>query len=173
MGWRLTIPLVVATLLCMAALTWLGAPLQTEAAPGGILTFELAGSPEAARRIVASWDAATRETAAFTLGLDYLFLALYPSAIAVVLLQASAGLGRWSLRLRALARATAWLSLAAAPLDATENAALWLTLRGGGAPWPQVAAVCAVPKFAIVGAGLCCALLGGAAALMGANRGAR
>lgn len=148
----------------MAALTALGQPLVTPAAPYGILSFELAASPAAARLQMASWDAGAREAAAFTLGLDYLFLALYPCALAVGLLLAAPGLGRWSSRLSALARAAAWLSLAAAPLDAAENAALWLTLQGEGSPWPQVALICAVPKFAVVALALVVLGLGGAAA---------
>jgi hypothetical protein len=130
------------------ALTGIGAPLVTEAAPGGIVSFEFAGSAEQAGRIVASWPPEARERATLSLGLDYLYLLVYPAWFSLACaLTARRGAGA----LAAAGLALSWLVLAAGPLDAVENAAL---LRLMGAAPSDAAArlawLCAGPKFALV-----------------------
>jgi len=61
--------------------------------------------------------------------------------------------------------ALAWAVLLAAPLDAVENAALvWMLVQGPGDAAAAVAWACALPKFALVFAGLGYAAAGQVAA---------
>ncbi|MGE5464956.1 MAG: hypothetical protein ACM3PS_16450, partial [Syntrophothermus sp.] len=87
------------TLILFAVFRALDQPLRTGAAPNGIVSFELAGTPLMARTITESWNqsstllSATGEPdpdlvnvahafAAFGLGLDYLFMPVYAFALA-------------------------------------------------------------------------------------------
>jgi len=82
-----------------------GAPLFTSAAPQGVVSLELAGSVEKAQQIIASWDKTARLMAAFGLGLDYLFMVVYPLTIGLACIWAAdilrchhwplAALGAW------------------------------------------------------------------------------
>jgi hypothetical protein len=143
------------SLATMAGLGVTGAALQTEAAPQGIVSFELAGTLAAAERILAAWDASARTRAGLNLGADYLFLVAYASAIGLACALAADALRARAPRAAALGDALAWGQLAAAGLDAVENAALiGLLLGARSAALPALAAACAVPKFALVAAGL-------------------
>lgn len=131
------------------ALDRIGRPLRTEAAPGAIVSFELARTPEAAAQMVASWEAVPGALAAArtTLWLDYLFLLAYPVWLSLV----CSSVARHSPeRTAAFGGVSAWTVLAAAPLDAVENAALLRVLSDPSTPWPQLAWWCAVAKFALV-----------------------
>jgi hypothetical protein len=142
------------TMAVMVTLNVTGMPLQTAAAPVGIVSFELAGNVSTAQTILASWDEAARIYAGFNLGLDYLFLVLYSTtiALAILWLADSLKLQGWSL---ALATWLAWGQWLAAALDAVENGALLVMLVGEAAtPWPQVAFWTAVVKFALIALGL-------------------
>ncbi len=157
-----------ATALALATMAGLGAsgaPLRTEAAPQGIVSFELAGGLAAAERILASWDARARTQAGLNLRADYLFLFAYASAIGLACALVGDALRARAPRAAALGAALAWGQLAAAALDAVENAALIALLLGArSAALPGLAAACAVPKFALVTAGLGYATAGGLAA---------
>jgi hypothetical protein len=138
--------------------------LRTEAAPSGIVSFELAGSASTARQVVESWDADARVQAGFSLGLDYLFLVVYSTTIALACLWVADALRPGSRRAASLGVWLAWGQWAAAALDAVENAALLAALLGPtDPPWPELARACALPKFALVVAGLAYAALGAAA----------
>jgi hypothetical protein len=154
---------LAGSLVLMAVFNATGAPLNTPTAPFGIVSFELAGTPERAGAILASWDAGARERAAFGLGLDYLFMPLYAAAISTACLWAGRVLQgrRFPLaRLGAGLAAAVWL---AAGLDALENLALARLLFAGPAPaWPQAAWACAAVKFALIFLGLVYAFLGAA-----------
>jgi len=141
-------PLTVAVMLALDAI---GRPLVTEVAPLGIVSFEFAGDVATATRMLEGWGEAGRVRAGLSLGLDYLFLVLYASAI---------GLG-CLLVARAMGPALAWGQIGAALLDAVENFALIRLLLGSdNAVWPTLAWGCAAVKFALVGAGLAAVLLG-------------
>ncbi len=136
-----------ATLVVGALLVWIGLPLETEQAPLGIVSFELARTPEAMRSIVASWDANARERATLSLIVDYPFLIAYAAFLWAALKRAA--LRTRSTALMRLARAM-WL---AAGLDAIENAALALILAREGATGalvPMLAFGCASLKFVLV-----------------------
>jgi hypothetical protein len=181
--WPLFVLLLISTLVVMAVLQATGAPLRTEAAPQGIISFELTGTVADAREIIDSWDASARAHAGFNLGFDYVLLVFYSTTIAyacawiasvcnaaahnTVRNNASASLSRTGTpgaKLKTLVAAgllLAWGQWLAALLDAVENAALLVNLLDAPvAPWPQVAQWCAAIKFGLVLLGLAYTLLG-------------
>jgi hypothetical protein len=152
--------LLLFTLGVMVAINRVSKPLITPAAPNGIVSFELAGTPQNAQIILDSWDQEARLHAAFSLGFDYLFMGLYSTTIALACLWGSYVLqaNRWPGVF--LGILLAWALWLAAVLDGIENVALSLTLFTAPAyPWPQVAQVCATIKFGLIFAGLIYAFL--------------
>ena len=165
---RVFIALLVWTLGLMALMQVLNRPLQTAAAPAGIVSYELAWTPAKAQEILASWEPQDNPPmgfklikpyyAAFSLGFDYLFMPSYATAIALGVLLAARRRSGLFLRIGAW---LGWGALAAAGFDALENFALWRQLTDlPVSPWPQVAAVCATIKFTLILLGLAYALLG-------------
>jgi hypothetical protein len=102
------------TLIVMVALTILGAPLQTAAAPTGIVSYELAGDAPTAQAMLDSWDEVAKIYAGFNLGLDYLFLLLYSTTIAMAILWLadSLKLQGWALSLAVWLAWGQWLAAA-------------------------------------------------------------
>ena len=164
---RAFIALLAITLVVMVSLQALDAPLQTDLAPLGIVSFELAGSLTAAQSILESWGPAGRVYAGLNLGLDYLFLVAYTSSIGLGCVLLAQGLSRRSRFLSMVGVILAWRMIVAALLDAVENYALVRVLLGSRQElWPVVAKWCAVPKFLIVAAGLLFLLVGSIVALI-------
>ena len=156
------IPLVVVTLLVMAILNLVSAPLTTPAAPMGIISYELAGTAAQAQSILDSWDSLTQLHASFALGFDYVFMLAYSTAIALGCVMAASVLGSRGWPLAGIGAGLAWAQWLAAGFDAVENFALTAMLFGGvAAPLPQVAYWCAVLKFGLVFLGLVYAFYGG------------
>ncbi|MCS7038110.1 MAG: hypothetical protein RMN24_00375 [Anaerolineae bacterium] len=155
---------LVPTLLVMLILQIVGGPLQTPAAPRGIVSYEFAGTAERAAAILAGWDERVRVHAAFSLGFDYLFMPLYAMTIALGCLWAAE---RWRWRpLAGLGGVLAWGVWLAAALDAVENLALWQLLTGAVTdPWPVLAWWSALVKFILIGLGLLYILAGAIAGL--------
>lgn len=150
------ISLTILTVIVMGCLQLIGGPLVTDAAPGGIVTYEFAGDAPTAQAILTSWDAAGKVYAGLSLGLDFLFLFAYAGSI---------GLGCILIGRTVAPRAGIWLAwgmVAAALFDYLENYALIRNLLGSElALWPVMARWCAIPKFALVGAGLLFVIGGG------------
>ena len=144
------------TLVIFGVFRPLDAPLQTSAAPSGIVSFELARTLDSSQAMINSWDENARLTAAFGLGFDYLFMPVYAVALSLGLLLAGSGKTAWYYT------STAWLgwgAFAAALFDMVENYGLWRVLTGSVDPmFPQIAAFCATIKFILLIAGLLTAL---------------
>jgi hypothetical protein len=140
------------TLLIFGVFRVLDGPLRTAAAPDGVVSFELARTVDVAQGILSSWDTQARLFAAFGLGLDYLFMPAYAFALSFGILLMMNGRTRWYLQLAAW---VGWGIFVAAGFDAIENLALWLILTGAVlSPYPEIAALCASLKFALLVAGL-------------------
>jgi hypothetical protein len=140
-------------------------PLRTDAAPNGMVSFELAGTPLAAHEITESWkqlstllSATGRPNpdivntayvfAAFGLGLDYLFMPIYALTLSFATLLAAQKHIGWIHSLLVLA---GYGAFAAALFDAVENYALFQILLGRvGASYPEIAAFCATVKFGLL-----------------------
>ena len=168
-GWwpRFFWTLLVLTIMLMVVFTITGAPLTTEAAPYGVVSFELAGTIEKTEKIIMSWEADARERAAFGLGLDYLFMVVYASTIAFGCGMASNVLRREKWPLVSLGAWLGWGVILAAVLDAFENIALTTIIFSGvSSPWPEIARWCAYLKFALIFVGIAYAFYGGAVALV-------
>jgi len=149
---------LAGTLILFAVFRVLNAPLVTPAAPGGIVTFELAGNVKATADILLSWDERADLFAAFGLGLDYLFMPFYALALGFGTLLAA---GRHTGWLKSIGTLAGWGALTAALFDAVENFALWQILLGAlTQPWPGLAAFCAKVKFGLLILGLVYALIG-------------
>lgn len=144
----------------MTALNILDQPLRTEAAPYGIVSYELAGDVATAEAILASWDGRAKLYAAFGLGLDFLFMLTYSSTIALACIWASRS-ARMPLVLIRTGVLLAWGQWLAAVFDAIENSALLtMLMRAPIAPWPEVATSFALAKFALISLGLTYAMGG-------------
>jgi len=174
---RIFFTFLTGTLVLFAVFRVLDVPLQTSAAPNGIVSFELAGSPFQAQAILDSWYeiaylASSVEGqpvpgligrvygfAAFGLGIDYLFMPVYATALALGILLAAGKHGGW------FATFGAWLgwgAYVAALFDAVENYALarMLLLNQVWSPYPEVAAFSASAKFVLLFLGIFYALVG-------------
>jgi hypothetical protein len=150
----LFIGLLIWTLGLFILFWFLDGPLK----PNGIVSLELARTPERSSAIVAGWTPLARLYAALGLGLDYLFMPSYALTIALGVLLA---LKRHSGWFASLGVWVGWGSLAAALFDAVENIALWEALAHGvNGTWPQVAFWCASFKFGLILIGIGFALLG-------------
>lgn len=168
---------LAATLLLFAAFRVIDAPLRTTAAPNGIVSFELAGVPFQAQAIINSWHEAgllasdvagepvpgmvsrAYSFAVFGLGIDYLFMPVYATALALGILLAAGRHRGWFFTLGAW---LGWGAYAAALFDAIENYALarMLLLNEVWSPYPEIAAFSASVKFVLLLLGLFFALVG-------------
>lgn len=157
-GWLF---LATLSLVLMVQLTFLGRPLHVPEAPAGIVSFELAFTPERAAAIADAWrKEGVLETARVSLGLDVVFLLIYPAFFAL-----SVGLLRTAVqryaphsttpRVHDLGRPLMWLVLLCTPLDALENYLLWQILAEGATPARTLlAGTAATIKFLLVATAL-------------------
>lgn len=159
--WPALILFLVSALVLLAVMSRLDAALTTVAAPGGIVSFEMAGNLETATRIVASWKMAGKIQAAFSLGLDYLFLIVYALFISIACVLIGRKLTPKYRLWANLGYLIGWAQFPAALLDGIENFALIRVILGSQSEvLPLIARWCAVVKFGIVGAGLIYILTG-------------
>ena len=158
---------LIGTLVVLCALGMLGRGLETDGAPSGIVSLEFAGDLATTARIVDSWGESGRLIAGLHLGLDYLFLVLYTSFIA---LGCALAVAHFSPKHGLFVRLGVWLAwgqLLAGLLDVVENSALFSLLLGIHHPQlPRVAWWCAAGKFALVAFGLVFLLLASALAII-------
>jgi len=158
---RAFLVLFLFTLVVMASMQVLGGPLSTEAAPAGIVSFELAGELARAQSMVESWGETGQIYAGLSLGLDYLFMVAYACAIALGCVLVARSLSQRVRFLSTVGVVLAWAQFGAALLDAVENYTLIRVLLGSQQElWPGVARWCAVFKFLIVAVGLVYVLIG-------------
>jgi hypothetical protein len=144
-----------------------GAPLNTESAPYGVVSFELAGSVERTTVILSTWDPGARERAVFGLGLDFLFIPIYIIAIALGCTLASRAIRSRDWPLAEVGKVLVAGVCFAGFLDVIENISLLVIMfRHVSSPWPQIAFWCAVPKFSLIFLALVYALYGGVISLV-------
>jgi hypothetical protein len=147
--------LLAATIAWTILLALIDGPVQTDAAPIGMVSFELARSSESAQAMLDSWNHHAQLHLALSLGLDYVYLLLYSSTIAVACLwvvdvPASKARGVMGSMIP-VGNTMAWMAWGAALLDAVENYALFkVLLTGPSAPWPALAFGFALVKFIVL-----------------------
>jgi hypothetical protein len=173
---RLFFAFLFLTIVLFAVFRVLDQPLRTSAAPNGIVSFELAGSPLLAQAITDEWKRSSLllsevagqanpdivnvpyAFAAFRLGIDYLFMPLYAFALAFGTLLAA---GRHSGWFKSLGAVAGYGAFAAAFFDAVENYALFQVLLGRvNSPYPEIAFTCASLKVALLIFGVLYTLIG-------------
>ncbi len=132
-------------------------------APGGIVSYELAGNEAYTNEILTAWEQIPGALAAAqqSLWLDFLYLVLYSTTIAYLCYLAAMAFNPGSSEYRV----GIWLMYAqwlAAIFDAFENIALLIMLKQGQAVWPlsQVAFWLASLKFLLIILGLAYVLIG-------------
>lgn len=152
--------LLPLTWVVMIGLQRIGRGLITKEAPHGIISFEFAGNAATASAIVGSWvSLGARFDAGLSLGLDYLYMPLYASSIALCCVLLCQGAAQFVQNAGAF---LAWAQFVAAALDAVENYALIQVLQGAPSDfWPALARYSAIPKFVLVALGLAFVLLTG------------
>jgi len=125
-----------------------------------IVDFELAGTTCRATQIINAWDMQDRIRAGFNLGLDYLYMPVYSTLLALVCVWGAGVLASRQWRATGLLLGLGlW---AAAIFDAVENVALTVILFGNvAAPYPQIALVCAMLKFGLILLGVVFAAVAG------------
>ena len=82
--------LAVASGFCFFWLQTLSRRLRTEVAPLGMVSLQLANSGASSREVVASWGNPERDSAERSLCLDYAFIPLYTTALALLSIMARA-----------------------------------------------------------------------------------
>ncbi len=150
--------LVALSALIMLVFGFTGMPLNTDAAPYGIVSFEIAGSVARAEQILNSWNAPARERAVFSLGLDFLFIPVYVGAVILGIHRAA---DKIQGHLKTWRSWLTWALLLAGLLDIIENIALLTILFISPIePLPLIVKFCALPKFAFILTGVIYALFG-------------
>lgn len=131
------------------AMRLVDAGLRNNATPNGIVSFEFCAYTDSCQAALKAWGAAGQNLAMLSLGLDYLFMLLYPAFICVCLLLLAR---QFSARLKQVTVCAAWLALAAGAADVIENYGLiQLVLNPQEAFYGWLAAVFATIKFSILG----------------------
>lgn len=142
--WLVALTLVFAVV--QIAIAAVNRPLSNDEAPDGIVTLELAGTPEEATRIVDSWEETDAlDEAGVSLGLDFLYMPLYATLLAGLVVAISRR-RRWS-----IGPAVAWAPFLAAAFDVVETVVLVRVVddpSAGG--WPALARASAFGKFALL-----------------------
>ncbi|MES2948322.1 MAG: hypothetical protein V4858_07260 [Pseudomonadota bacterium] len=140
--------LLAFTLMVGAVIAIIDEGIRTSAAALGIVSFELCAYTHTCADILRSWDTQATKLATLSLGVDYLFMLLYPAAIFVSLWVMLPLLGP---KMQTVTRWVAWSSWGMAITDALENYFLTqmvLTESVYGLAWP--AAIFASIKFFIL-----------------------
>lgn len=151
--------LVFATALMM----FVDVPLQNEASPNGIVSFELAGTPQRALRMLLEWK--SRDALGYanlSLIVDFVYLLIYGLFFASLAVWLGSRMQEtvWSAR-------AAWAAFCAAAFDVLENGVLLYQLNRftSPSPFPQLAAAFAGLKFALLIASALYSAVGGVALL--------
>jgi hypothetical protein len=159
---RAFIVMLPLTLLAMFIEQVTGGPLKTDAAPSGIVSFELAGKLSLAQEIVKSWGQLGQVYAGVNIGFDFVYIITYVIAIGLgCVIVARGGF------LASVGNILAWAMFAAGTFDCIENYNLIQILLGYGQEINAIAAQwCAIPKFTIIGLGLAYFFVGGVVVLV-------
>jgi hypothetical protein len=143
---------VLLMLATLGALIAIDLNLRNPVSPQGIVSFELCAYTGSCRAIVEAWGPVGQVWAALSLGLDYLFMLLYPATIFLALALVVVHVPE---RLKMLTTGAALAVWGAGAADALENyclAQMLVNPAAGGYAWP--AAIFATIKFIVLGATL-------------------
>lgn len=134
------------TCLVMVELAIIDSHIKTPAAPLGIVSFEFCGFTHSCGAMLNTWDTKQQQWVMLSLGLDYLFMLLYPATFFLALLLLASKITG---PLKVLTIILAWLSWGAGLFDAIENTFL-IDMLLNHSDLGLFAAVAATLKFTIV-----------------------
>jgi hypothetical protein len=147
-------------LLSFWSMNYTGAPLKTDAAPNGIISYEFMKDMACVDKIHASWAGIKMQYAALNMGLDFLFLVAY-SCFFYLLCKSVADKFPINSFLNKLGHWLGLVQFVAAALDAVENICLVQILFGSrDESLLSMAHVFTNIKFALIGLGLAYILIG-------------
>jgi hypothetical protein len=134
----------LCTLITMVGLGYIDSHgINNSSAPHGIVSFEFVWTSEQANMIMRSWSGEDKIMVGLSIGLDYLFMPLYATSIASLLLY-----------LNENNMILASLQYSAAMFDAVETGALAVILTAPQEKYPEfipkLASTCATMKFSIL-----------------------
>jgi hypothetical protein len=154
--------MLVWTVGLFAIFQLLNAPLVTPAAPYGIVSHQLAWTPEKAQAILNSWSGRASMFAAFGLGLDFLFIPSYVFTVGLGALLAAGRHRNMAVWLRKLGIYATYGVFIGAVFDVLENILQAQQFLNGivTAPVTVLTGICASLKFGLLGLGLLYGLLG-------------
>lgn len=136
-------------------------PLKTDVAPFGIVSLEFAGTKGEVERIFESWGQDGKDRAELGIWLDFPYLVLYSTTIALACVWIAERVSKFSPGSAHVGLTLAWAQWLAAASDACENIAmLIMLLLGADGVAPGVAFWSALLKFLLVGFGLAYCLAG-------------
>ena len=149
------------TVILFLALGYFDKPLITENAPDGIISFELAKEIDNSIAIISSWDVNAKINAGLSLGIDFLFLAVYAIFFATacyLIAQKYLNKNNWFYKTGLF---LAKLQFVAALFDAIENIALIKLLLGSNNEiYSSIAFYFASIKFVIIAIGIIYIIIG-------------
>lgn len=152
---KVVISLLVLCFVGLVGLAVADQSLRSEVTPLGIVSLQFVGNAAEAQRVLSTWGEEGRVAAAFSLGVDYLFLTA--NALLLAFLAGLVGRkasGRSPL-ITTLSPWVAWAFILAGACDATENAAFFIVLVGDtGDFWPCLGTWFATVKFSLLGLGM-------------------
>ena len=147
---KLTISLFFLVVVLIAAMKYFDLPLTNDVAPNGIVSFELAKELEVSKNILNSWDTHAKTSAGMSMGLDFLFLIIYASFIALLMHKLNESVWQ-NTKIYKLVIILMYGVFLAALFDAIENFALIKLLLGDlQQHWSSVAFYFASVKFALL-----------------------
>lgn len=147
---KLTIALLILLVMLIGAMKFFDMPLTNEVVPNGIISFELAKDIETSKKILNSWDIYARTSAGMSMGLDFLFLIVYASFIALLIHKLNESLWRHTVIYK-IGILLIYGIFIAAFFDAIENVALIKLLLGDlDQYWSSIAFYFASMKFVLL-----------------------
>jgi hypothetical protein len=140
---------LLLTLATLGALIEIDLHLRNSLSPQGIVSYELCAYMGSCRAMVEAWGAGGQVWAALSLGVDYLFMLLYPATIFLGLTLVAVYVPE---RLRGFTLSAAWVVWAAGAADAAENYCLTqMLLNPSSDVYAFPAALFATLKFIVLG----------------------
>jgi len=139
--------LIILFIANVMVLKYFDKALTNESCPNGIVSFELAKTPQQTQKVLNSWNTNAKIHAGLSLGIDYLFIFLYSGLLILLYLITITNLKQQNLLIK-----TGWffifLIILAALSDAVENYALInLLLDNFNVFYIKLAYISAITKF--------------------------
>ncbi|MGB1041928.1 MAG: hypothetical protein ACPGU6_00910 [Tenacibaculum sp.] len=146
---QFTIIFILLTILVIIPMLILDSYLTNDVCKNGIVSFQLAKDINFSKEIINSWSEVAKICAGISLGLDFLFLLIYPTLIAI-LIHKTSRLTR-NKNIQNFGTSLIFGLILAALFDVIENIALIkLSLGNLKQLWSSLAYYFAVPKFIII-----------------------